>query len=1281
MPSERVQRRIDALLDEADAAISDGAWDSVAQKARAVLAIDPANEDATAFLQMAGANASPNGNGAAATAGEIARTVEAAAASLVQLTDDAAPENPESFAGGRYKVLRFLGEGGKKRVFLAHDALLDRDIAFSLIKTEGLDDVGRERIMREARAMGRLTHPNIVAIYDIGEHVAPDGSKQPYLVQELMGGGDVEGLLEHAAGPLPLQQALDIAIATARGLEFAHAQSVIHRDLKPGNVWLTADGAAKIGDLGLAVTIGQSRLTSHGMMVGTYGYMPPEQALGQEVTPQADLYSLGAMLYELVTGRPPFQGDTPTAVISQHLNTQPVAPSWYTQHCPPDLEALILRLLAKIPVDRPATATEVLEALQAVDPEARSASHSDSQANPLDRLARGAFVGRQTELDRLRAALDEAFAGHGSVAMVVGEPGIGKTRTCLELETYARMRGGRVIWGRAHEAAGAPPYRPWVQAGDSYSQQFGLDGVADRLDPGDGPELSRIFPGLRQQPNYVPPPDILDPDAAQFRLFEAYSHLLRAYVTDAPLLVVLDDLHWADKPSLLLLRHIAPELSRQRILILGNYRDTELSRTHPLSEVLASLNREGGFQRINLAGLSTADVAAYIRAVARIEPPRGLAERVHQETEGNPFFLAEVVNLMTEEGTLTSDSVSDIVIPEGVREALGRRLDRLSEEANALLQYAAVAGRQFAYDTLKAVSEHDDTTLLRLIEEGLGARVIEETQQAGRYQFTHALMQETLLEELSTTRKVRMHGQIAEVIESRYADRVDEQAARLARHFMESSTLNDSHAERAYRYSRIAAEQAEAQAAWDEAARLWGQAASVAETTALPGLDQGEIHYRYGRSLVRSHAYRDGWREQMRALDVFRERRDGTSFAQTVLELPTVAPPARVQSLREEALELLQPREAPVLEADLLVGLMSPGGPGRLVDDRLQDSPRYRRFVEIADGSSDPSLLIRRRLVDAWIAFSMGLRTRYQELLREIMSLEDEHGALPGLGPRLGLAFSLLDDGLIEEAESSLAEGRKRARRQGDWNSYNTSLQLQSSLRIAAGRWDEAEGFGAQREGEFWYADLPLASMEAMRGDLSRAVETLPHEDAPGIDVPAARWLYLCVAHAVYSLAGAGDRARSLLAELEEGALPMGRTEIGLLLTALPQAPDLAPMMSNASAELKRHIYSHLIAHPFNGWRFGGGGSHDRVRGSFALSLDLLDDAGQWFDASLELTSGAGLDIETGRCHQGLAEVAERRGDLDAAREHLDAAGELFARHGAKLYLDQVLAKKEILKA
>jgi serine/threonine-protein kinase len=143
------------------------------------------------------------------------------------------------------------------------------------------------------------------------------------MVTELMGGGDVEGLIEKADGPLPTAQALEIAKAVCRGLEFAHAKGVVHRDLKPGNVWLTTDGVAKIGDFGLAVALDRSRLTMHGMMVGTVSYMPPEQALGGEVTPQSDLYSLGAMLYEMVTGHPPFVGSDPTAVISQHINIPP----------------------------------------------------------------------------------------------------------------------------------------------------------------------------------------------------------------------------------------------------------------------------------------------------------------------------------------------------------------------------------------------------------------------------------------------------------------------------------------------------------------------------------------------------------------------------------------------------------------------------------------------------------------------------------------------------------------------------------------------------------------------------------------------------------------------------------------------------------------------------------------------------------------------------------------------------------------------------------------------
>jgi eukaryotic-like serine/threonine-protein kinase len=187
---------------------------------------------------------------------------------------------PAAFANGRYQVKRFLGEGGKKKVYLGHDTLLDRDVAFALIKTEGLDDASRARITREAQAMGRLgSHPHIVTVFDLGQH---DG--QPYIVTELMGGGDLEGAIENAPDHrLPLDQVIQMTTATCRGLEFAHSRGIVHRDLKPGNVWLTSDGTAKIGDFGLAVALDRSRLTREGMMVGTVFYMPPEQAMGRKL--------------------------------------------------------------------------------------------------------------------------------------------------------------------------------------------------------------------------------------------------------------------------------------------------------------------------------------------------------------------------------------------------------------------------------------------------------------------------------------------------------------------------------------------------------------------------------------------------------------------------------------------------------------------------------------------------------------------------------------------------------------------------------------------------------------------------------------------------------------------------------------------------------------------------------------------------------------------------------------------------------------------------------------
>src|SRR5205807_2566164 len=212
-------------------------------------------------------------------------------------------------------------------------------------------------------AMGRLgDHPNIVSVYDIG-----DERGQPYIVTQLMSGGDVEALIEKAENHhVPLETVLRIADQVCQALDYAHGKGIVHRDLKPGNVWLTEGGTAKLGDFGLAISLDRSRLTQAGMMVGTVSYMPPEQAMGGDVTARSDLYSLGAMLYELVTGRPPFVGDESVAIIGQHLNTPPVAPSWHRPDCPPGLEALILRLLEKDPGKRPASANEVRVALESV---------------------------------------------------------------------------------------------------------------------------------------------------------------------------------------------------------------------------------------------------------------------------------------------------------------------------------------------------------------------------------------------------------------------------------------------------------------------------------------------------------------------------------------------------------------------------------------------------------------------------------------------------------------------------------------------------------------------------------------------------------------------------------------------------------------------------------------------------------------------------------------------------------------------------------------------------
>jgi serine/threonine protein kinase/tetratricopeptide (TPR) repeat protein len=744
----------------------------------------------------------------------------------------ASPE-PTSFANGRYQIKQFLGEGGKKKVYLTHDTLLDRDVAFALIKTEKLDDATRSRVTREARAMGRLgDHPNIVAIYDMGEHEG-----QPYIVIPVMPGGDVEALIEQAPEHrLPLDKTIDVAKAVCRGLEFAHSKGVIHRDIKPGNIWLGADGTAKIGDFGLALAVDLSRLTQAGMMVGTVTYMPPEQAMGGKVTAKVDLYSLGAMLYEMVTGRPPFVGDDSIAIIGQHINTPPVSPTWHRVDLPPALETLIMQLLEKDPEKRPESAAVVLQALEAI--EAGKIEKEPSKEAPTENpLYRRVFVGREPELKQLQSAFDGAISGQGALMMVTGEPGIGKTSLCEQLSTYVTLRGGRTLVGHCYEAGSLSlPYLAFVEALRSYVLSRDPKDLKEELGSG-AADVARIISEIRERLK-IKLRTQKDPEEERYRLLQGVSEFLTNAGAVQPMLIVLEDLHDADKGTLEMLTHVSRNLAGARLLIVGTYRDVEVDRSHPLSAALAELRRVSTYGRVLLRGLNADEVRRMMEGITRESVPWGLAQAVHRQTEGNPLFVQEVVRYLVEEGLIarkegrwrtTRDAPLEMSIPEGLQDVIGKRLSLLSPQCNQLLSVASIIGREFALETLKAVAGINEDMFVNALKEAVRLSILEERSQGGlvRYRFTHAFFRQTLYEEIIAPQRLKLHRQVARALETLYATRLKEHAAELAEHFSHSTDPADL--TKAVSYGEIAAKRAADVYAYGEAVRLLEQALKVQE--------------------------------------------------------------------------------------------------------------------------------------------------------------------------------------------------------------------------------------------------------------------------------------------------------------------------------------------------------------------------------------------------------------------------------------------------------------------
>ena len=458
------------------------------------------------------------------------------------------------------------------------------------------------------------------------------------------------------------------------------------------------------------------------------------------------------------------------------------------------------------------------------------------------------FVGRDADLARLQQLWNETTAGGLRSALIAGEPGVGKTRLAAELATHLNKEGATVLAGRCDEDLGVP-FQPFVEALRDVVDHTPPEELRQRLGRYAG-ELARLLPELSKRVPDLPPALSSDPETERYRLFDAVASWLAATAAEQPLLLVLEDLQWAAKPTLLLLRHVLGSHEAQRLLVVITYRDDEVGRAHPLNDLFADLRRQIEVVRIPLSGLEPSDVADFLeQAAGHALGPQGdeLARAIHRDTEGNAFFVREVVRHLIESGDLreqderwmTSGPIEQLGIPDGVRDVVGRRLSRLSESANRALAVAAVIGLQFELAVLERGAGLDEEVLVSALDEALAARLVAEVPAcASRYRFAHGLVRATLYDELTVARQVILHRRVAEAIESVHGGRLDDYLPALAHHFARASAPTADTA-KAVRYATLAGDRALAQLAHDEAAHYYRQALDLLNLASEP---VGEAH-------------------------------------------------------------------------------------------------------------------------------------------------------------------------------------------------------------------------------------------------------------------------------------------------------------------------------------------------------------------------------------------------------------------------------------------------------
>jgi hypothetical protein len=501
-----------------------------------------------------------------------------------------------------------------------------------------------------------------------------------------------------------------------------------------------------------------------------------------------------------------------------------------------------------------------------------------------DERGEAVFVGRRRELAEIRASLGDAVAGRGRFFLVVGEPGIGKTRLVEEIAREAADSGGVALWGRCWESAGAPPYWPWIQVLRACARTIRAEPLHGALGAG-AASLAQLVPELDQRfADGSAPSTSPHSEHARFYLFDAVATLLKTTAERNPLVLVFDDLQWADAPSLLLLQFVSHELRDARMLVLGTYREGDVRQTPIAAELLGALGRDA--HHVPLRGLHVDDVRLFIERMSGRSPSPALVHAVHRETDGNPFFVDETVRLLVAEGALDRPDVASAArfpVPQGVRAAICRRLAPLPVSCRDALALAAVAGRDFEIGVLEHACAADGRAVLETLGPAVAREIIvRDPQRAGRYRFAHALIREAIYDEIAPAERAGMHERVGEALEAFHRGDPTPHLAALAHHFLEAAPAGS--AQKALEYSTRAGRHAAASLAYETAAAHFQSALDVLDR-AQPGDDRGryELIVERGGALSRSGDGRGAREAFERAAQVARRVGDTVLLARAAL--------------------------------------------------------------------------------------------------------------------------------------------------------------------------------------------------------------------------------------------------------------------------------------------------------------------------------------------------------------------------------------------------------------